>query len=204
MKQHAYHLLIIMILKKKKYNSVGKACKGVTLKIFKYKKNKQNIGEIGCKTKLLSSMSLDKNKYFKAGFYLTGDLGYIKKNYLYLSGRKKEIIIKSGINIFPSDIQVEVNKNKFINSSFVLGVKDDFFGEVPICICELKEHTLTKDKLEKIKEDINSRLPKTHIPHKYIFLKKIKLLKTGKVDKLYYKKKYQTIRMPNLSNLFIN
>ena len=53
-----------------------------------------------------------------------------------------------------------------------------------------------------MREKINNSLPKMHIPHKYIFLKKIKLLKTGKIDKLYYKNKYKNLKIPNLSYLF--
>ena len=90
-------------------------------------------------------------------------------------------------------------KNKLISNCF--GLKDKFY-EVPITICELNNLNIKNLNTEILREKINNSLPKMHIPHKYIFLKNIKLLKTGKIDKLYYKNKYKNLKIPNLSYLF--
>ncbi len=190
--------------KKNKVDSVGKLSSGVRVKIFKKKlslKDKQ-IGEIGCNSNLLSKFESNHKNNFEKNFYLTGDIGYLSNDYLYLTGRKKEIIIKSGVNIFPRDIQAVIIKNKLISNCFVFGLKDKFYGEVPIAICELNNLNIKNLNIEILREKINNSLPKMHIPHKYIFLKKIKLLKTGKIDKLYYKNKYKNLKIPNLSYLF--
>jgi len=192
--------------KQKKTESVGKLCAGIKVKIFDNKltlKNNQ-IGEIGCDSNLLSNFDKNYQGNFVKNFYLTGDLGYLKNDYLYFTGRKKEIIIKSGVNIYPKDIQAEIIRNKFINNCLVIGLKDEFYGEVPIAVCELKQLNKKNLNTESLKVKINKNLPKMHKPHKYIFTKKIKLLKTGKIDKLYYKNKYQNLKIPNLSHLFSN
>jgi len=142
------------------------------------------------------------NKLFSNNFFLTGDLGYLKNNYLFLTGRKKDIIIKSGVNIYPNDIEAEILKYKKITNCVVIGIKDNFFGEVPIAICEttdFKSKELVRNNLMSILE---KNLLKIQIPHKIIFEKKIKTSKTGKISKLIYFKKYKKTKIVNLSNLY--
>jgi long-chain acyl-CoA synthetase len=56
---------------------------------------------------------------FDNDWFKTGDLGEIKNNFLYFKGREKEIIVtKAGINIYPPDIEKELNK--FVNESCIL------------------------------------------------------------------------------------
>lgn len=47
---------------------------------------------------------------FVDGWYLTGDYGYIAENEVYITGRKKDLIIVGGRNIFPQDIEAVVNE----------------------------------------------------------------------------------------------
>ena len=78
--------------KKNKVDSVGKLSSGVRVKIFKKKlslKDKQ-IGEIGCNSNLLSKFESNHKNNFEKNFYLTGDIGYLSNDYLYLTGRKKK------------------------------------------------------------------------------------------------------------------
>jgi acyl-CoA synthetase (AMP-forming)/AMP-acid ligase II len=44
-------------------------------------------------------------KAFHDGWYLTGDLGYIANNEVYVTGRKKDLIIVGGKNIYPQDLE---------------------------------------------------------------------------------------------------
>lgn len=44
-------------------------------------------------------------------FYRTGDLGFMKDGYLYLTGRLKEMLIVNGHNIYPSDLQLLIQQN---------------------------------------------------------------------------------------------
>ena len=58
-------------------------------------------------------------------YYLTGDLGYLNKGYLFIR-QKKNLIIKL-VNIYPKDIQCVILRNKNIKNCIVLGVKDSFW-----------------------------------------------------------------------------
>ena len=147
--------------------------------------------------------NLDKsNKDISNNFFLTGDLGYLKNNYLFLTGRKKDIIIKSGVNIYPSDIEAEILKYKKITNCVVIGIKDNFFGEVPIAICEISNFRLKEFIRNNLMSLLAKNLLKIQIPHKIIFEKKIKISKTGKINKLIYFKKYKNTKIMNLSNLY--
>jgi acyl-CoA synthetase (AMP-forming)/AMP-acid ligase II len=94
--------------------SVGKSYhKKIKIKILdKNNKflNKYKVGEIVAKTPgefkfYFNSKKLNKNSYFK-GFFKTGDLGYLdEKNYLYFLSRKNNVIRRSGISIYPEDIE---------------------------------------------------------------------------------------------------
>ena len=75
---------------------------------------------------------MDKQKSNKAlnKFFQTGDIGYFdKENYLYVTGRKKDIIIRGGVNIFPSDIEQILNRFPNIIESAVIGVEVKNLGE---------------------------------------------------------------------------
>ena len=62
--------------------------------------------------------------------------GYIDKdNYLFFSSRKKDVIISSGMNIYPSDIEKEILKNKFVKECIVIGINDKYFGEAIFAVC---------------------------------------------------------------------
>ena len=126
-----------------KINSVGKILSNIKINILDENLNcvkNYKVGQIACKTELKTSgyyknINLNK-KYFKNGFFLTGDLGYLdKNNYLYFKTRENDLIISSGLNIYPNDIEKELNKHKNIYESAVIGVKDKFFGQVAIAIC---------------------------------------------------------------------
>ncbi len=69
----------------------------------------RHLGEIIIQSNcLLSEYYLRKDetkKSFIDGWFRTGDLGYLAENELYISGRKKDLIIVGGKNIYPQDIE---------------------------------------------------------------------------------------------------
>jgi len=58
---------------------------------------------------------------FENGWFKTGDIGELKNNYLYIKGRKKDIIITpSGLNVYPDDIEKILNKAPGVKESCVI------------------------------------------------------------------------------------
>ena len=64
------------------------------------------------------------------GWYLTGDMGYLAGGELYVVGRKKDLIINAGKNIYPADIEAVVNKVDGVvpGRAVAFGVADDREG----------------------------------------------------------------------------
>ena len=69
----------------------------------------------------------------EGGWLVTGDLGYMNdENRLFLTGREKDLIIRSGHNIDPAAIEEVANAHPAITMSAAVGMPDEYAGEVPI------------------------------------------------------------------------
>lgn len=100
--------------KKKKPGSIGFPLSNLELKIVD--PDEEGIGEITVKgpSVMLGYYENEEatNKSMKDGWFSTGDYGYLdKKGYLYISGRKSDIIVlKNGKNIYPQELEFLLNK----------------------------------------------------------------------------------------------
>ena len=60
----------------------------------------------------------------------TGDTGKIDQDgYLYLTGRKKELIVRGGENIYPAEVEAALHQHPGIKEAAVIGVSDEYWGE---------------------------------------------------------------------------
>ncbi|MBI4568393.1 MAG: AMP-binding protein [Planctomycetes bacterium] len=74
------------------------------------------------------------------GWLRTGDLGrYSADGFLAITGRKKELIISSGENIAPAEIEQALVKHPAVLEAAVIGVPDESRGEVPKAFVSLQE-----------------------------------------------------------------
>jgi acyl-CoA synthetase (AMP-forming)/AMP-acid ligase II len=102
-------------------------------------------------------------KVVKDGFFHTGDLGYQdEKGVFYFVDRKKDLIIKGGINIVPGEIDEILLQHPAVKEGVTIGVPDEMFGE------EVKSFVVPKDGMTITSEEIithcSNYLPKTKIP----------------------------------------
>lgn len=74
-----------------------------------------------------------KASFTEDGFLITGDVGYLDdRQYLHLTGREKDLIIRSGHNIDPAAIEEVANSHPDIALSAAVGMPDGYSGEVPV------------------------------------------------------------------------
>lgn len=115
-----------------KLGSVGKPVKGVTLQILDAE---NGIGEIAAKSPMLFSGYFEKETELEDGFFRTGDLGRLDaEGFLYFCGRKKDIIITGGINVYPQDIEKVLLKHENVKECAAIGLEDSHFGEAILAV----------------------------------------------------------------------
>ncbi len=79
-------------------------------------------------------------------YFRTGDIGHVDDDgYLYITGRKKEMLIIGGENVFPREIEEVLNKHELVKDSAIIGKPDPIRGEVPLAYVEVKEGSHVDD-----------------------------------------------------------
>ncbi len=122
----------------------------------------------------------ETNNVLKDGWLLTGDLGYMDEDgYFYVVDRKKDMIIASGYNIYPRDVEEVLYEYEGIQEVVVAGVPDAYRGEnVKAYIVPKEGYTLDE---EEIKAFCRDHLAAYKIPRIYEFRKQLPKTAVGKI-----------------------
>ena len=89
------------------------------------------------------------------GWYYTGDMGYTAEGNLFVTGRKKDLIIVGGKNVYPQDLEAIANHIPGIypGRAVAFGLFDDRLGsETVVIVCELLNGESPPDQAEIEKE----------------------------------------------------
>ena len=139
----------------RKIGSVGKSLQGVQIKLA-------SDGEILTKGANVFSSYWNQEEKTKEvfnteGWFKTGDIGFFDKdNHLYIKGRKKfMIVLPSGENAYPEDIEFELNKQKEVIDSTVIGFKRNGREEVHAVLL-LKENVKIKTIIDRVNNNLLS------------------------------------------------
>jgi acyl-CoA synthetase (AMP-forming)/AMP-acid ligase II len=86
---------------------------------------------------------------FEGTYYKTGDLAWRDdEGFLHMSGRKKELIISGGLNIYPAEVERALATHPSVAHAAVVGVPDDYWGESVMGYVVLRSGaTVTEDQL---------------------------------------------------------
>ena len=167
--------------KKMKYGSIGFPMENVRLEL--YNQDEQGVGEIRVKgpNVMLGYYENEEatNEVLKDGWFYTGDLAYFdKEGYLFLAGRKKDmIVLKNGKKVFPDELETLINRMDEVSECIVYGMpdkkdKNDVKLSVKIVydkeVVEQKYPNLKKEELENIIWQKIKEINKTFPPYKYI------------------------------------
>ncbi len=90
------------------------------------------------------------------GFFLTGDIGIMDENgYINIVDRKKNMILVSGFNVYPNEVEEVMANHPKIVECGVIGIDDEKSGEVPKIYVVRKDSSLTKQEvLDYAKENL--------------------------------------------------
>ncbi len=174
-------------LNKNKDGSVGIPLEGVELKFLKD-------SEIIITTPWTSEgyYNINNEKIIQKNEFHSGDLGhYIENKNLVITGRKKDIIIRGGVNISPKKIEDHLNFLKHFNEIVVIGIKDRIIGEKTVCFF-VSEKNILEEKLKQINLKIIKNLGIHHNIDEFIRIKTIPKNLNGKIDKKRILKIYYT------------
>jgi malonyl-CoA/methylmalonyl-CoA synthetase len=126
------------------------------------------------------------------GFFITGDLGLIDaRGYVHLVGRGKDLIISGGFNVYPKEVEGEIDAIAGVGESAVIGVPHPDLGEgvtavvVPAAGSALSETeviTQLRDRLARYKQ-----------PKRVVFVDELPRNAMGKVQKSLLREQYSRL-----------
>ncbi|MFD9436589.1 class I adenylate-forming enzyme family protein [Streptomyces sp. NPDC060002] len=89
------------------------------------------------------------------GWILTGDLGFIDEGgRIHLVDRSKDLIIRAGQNVYPSEIERALMTHPAVRDAAVVGIADEDYGEVPLAYVVAKEGTTPATLLGHLGENL--------------------------------------------------
>lgn len=173
----------------RKVGSIGLPLEGQEIKIVDDNGNEKKLGEVG--EIVIRGDNLMKGYYknqeataqtLKNGWLHTGDLGYKDEDgYIFIQGRKKEMIIRGGENIYPKEIEEVLYKHPAIMDAAVVGIPDKIWGEEVGAFLVLKEGQELKE--EEAIEYCKEKLANYKCPRMVFFWDQLPKTATGKIQK---------------------
>ncbi len=126
------------------------------------------------------------------GFFITGDLGKIDaRGYVHIVGRGKDLVITGGFNVYPKEIESEIDAMPGVVESAVIGVPHADFGEGVTAVV-VAEKGASLDEAAVIGA-LDGKLAKFKIPKRVFFVDELPRNTMGKVQKNILRQTYATI-----------
>jgi malonyl-CoA/methylmalonyl-CoA synthetase len=129
------------------------------------------------------------------GFFITGDLGRVDESgYVYIVGRGKDLVISGGFNVYPKEVESEIDALEGVGESAVIGLPHKDFGEavtavvVPARGANLDEKALV--------HALETRLAKFKLPKRVLFVSELPRNAMGKVQKKVLRETFRDLYAP--------
>ena len=119
---------------------------------------------------------------FFGDWFRTGDIGYLDEDgFLYLTDRKKDMIISGGENIYPAEVESALCDHPDVAEAAVIGIPNEQWGEVGMAVIAVKPgHTLTP---AEIHAHCQANLARFKCPRLIEFIDALPRNATGKIHK---------------------
>ncbi|MEW6123949.1 MAG: malonyl-CoA synthase [Pseudomonadota bacterium] len=129
---------------------------------------------------------------FHDGFFITGDLGKVDRDgYVHIVGRGKDLVITGGFNVYPKEVETEIDALPGVVESAVIGLPHKDFGEgVTAVVVKAKDAALTEADIHTALEQ---RLAKFKLPKHVVFVDELPRNTMGKVQKNILRDTYKDL-----------
>lgn len=180
---------VVLPMGSKNIESVGRPAPWIEVKIFSEDDKELSVG---CSGEVVVKSWVVCDGYFKDekltqetirnGWFYTGDLGkFDDQGFLYIVGRKKEMIKVGGEIVFEPEVEASLQKHPDIAEAAVIAVADKLRGEVPKAFLVVKEGKNISE--EDLRFFLRQHLAHFKIPHYFEFCTSLPKNRTGKIDK---------------------
>lgn len=170
--------------------TVGKAVKGAEMKIVNDHRETLSygqVGEIACKSfgvmqGYYKMPTQTEEVLDQEGWYYTGDLGTMDENgYVRIFGRKKDLIIRGGFNIYPQEIEGLLRNYPKVLESAVIGLSDTVMGEIVCAAIKLRPDVQASK--EEIVDYLKVYVASYKLPSEIVFVQELPITGSGKILK---------------------
>ena len=128
------------------------------------------------------NLPVETSKALREGWLHTGDIGELDEDdYLYIRGRCKEMIIVSGFNVFPREVEDVLFTLPGVREAAVIGISDEYRGELPYAFVVRSQGARTTR--EQMLEHCRANLTSYKVPTEIQLVIELPKTSVGKVDK---------------------
>ncbi len=125
------------------------------------------------------------------GFFVTGDVGRIdERGYVYISGRAKDLIISGGFNVYPKEIEDQIDRIDGVAESAVVGIPHPDFGEGVIAVVQHRSGS-EEPGADAIIHRLKDELANFKVPKRVFFVDELPRNAMGKVQKNILRERYK-------------
>lgn len=182
---------------RRKPGSVGRPCLYVDVRIIQENGDECQTGDVG--EIIVRGPNIMKGYWgleqetaavLKDGWLYTGDLGYFDADgYLYIAGRKKEMIISGGENVYPGEIEQALCNHPDVAIAAVVGRNHELWGEVPVAF--VIPNPGRNPTPEDLITYVTQRLARYKVPREVFVESMLPMNAAGKILKNELKKRFQ-------------
>lgn len=185
--------------------TVGRAITGTELKVVDEDRQEVTTGEVGelaCRGSQLmkgyySLPDITRESMDDEGWFYTGDLVTIDdKGYLRIVGRKKDLIIRGGYNVYPPEIEEVFYTHPSVIEVAIVGLPDTVLGEVSCAAVVLKQGCTAS--VEELKTFVSNKVADYKRPDHLLIMDQFPKTASGKIQKFILKELILNQKMVSL------
>ncbi|NWJ45271.1 MAG: AMP-binding protein [Chloroflexi bacterium] len=171
--------------------TVGRTLPGMEIRILDDEENKVPIGAVGelvCRTPGLmkgyyNMPEATANAVDRDGWFYTGDLATLDEaGNVRIVGRKKEMINRGGLKIYPREVEELYYKNQKVQEIAIVGLPDPVLGEISCACIKLREGV--QADVDEMRQYIKEKVADYKIPDRIRFVESFPMTSSGKIRKV--------------------